>query len=280
LLPIDLYLQSLEKFAKDQDPYVLGLTISQISELEQLLEPASKSGYQAFVVKCLKPQLDRLGYERKLGDDDLTAELRSRLIKNLGTIGNDKQVVAFCRDKFEAYLADDKTLDGDLLSPIVQVMAYNGDSDEFVRIEEAWRNSTTPEARNRNLFALAAFRDKECVEKALNLCFNKEVKAQDVPHLLARLIGSSDSQAAAFKFLGDHWQEIHDKVGERKMPDIVEAWRNFNKPGQLETLKAFIATHPMPSGRRSAAKTIEFATIATNFKAKQSASLAQFFAGK
>ena len=280
LLPIDLYLQSLEKFAKDQDPYVLGLTISQISELEQLLEPASKSGYQAFVVKCLKPQLDRLGYERKPGDDDLTAELRSRLIKNLGTIGNDKQVIAFCRDKFEAYLADDKTLDGDLLSPIVQVMAYNGDSDEFVRIEEAWRNSTTPEARNRNLFALAAFRDKECVEKALNLCFNKEVKAQDVPHLLARLIGSSDSQAAAFKFLGDHWQEIHDKVGERKMPDIVEACRNFNKPGQLETLKAFIATHPMPSGRRSAAKTIEFATIATNFKAKQSASLAQFFAGK
>lgn len=280
LLPIDLYLQSLEKFARDQDPYVLGLVISQISELEQLLEPSSKSGYQAFVVKCLKTQLDRLGYERKPGDDDLTAELRSRLIKTLGTIGNDKQVIAFCRDKFEAYLADDKSLDGDLLSPIVQVMAYNGDSDEFVRIEEAWRNSTTPEARSRNLFALAAFRDKECVEKALNLCFNKEVKAQDVPHLLARLIGSSDSQAAAFKFLGEHWQEIYDKVGERKMPDIVEACRNFNKPGQLETLKAFIAAHPMPSGRRSAAKTIEFATIGTNFKAKQSSSLAQFFAGK
>jgi hypothetical protein len=130
------------------------------------------------------------------------------------------------------------------------------------------------------LFTLAAFRDKECVEKALNLCFNKEVKAQDVPHLLARLIGSSDSQAAAFKFLGEHWQAIYDKVGERKMPDIVEACRNFNKPGQLDTLKAFIATHPMPSGRRSAAKTIEFATIATNFKAKQSSSLAQFFAGK
>ncbi|MBA4074761.1 MAG: hypothetical protein C0508_06940, partial [Cyanobacteria bacterium PR.023] len=118
LLPIDLYLQSLEKFAKDQDPYVLGLTISQISELEQLLEPASKSGYQAFVVKCLKPQLDRLGYTRKADDDDLTAELRARLIKTLGTNGNDKQVIAFCRDKFEAYLADDKTLDGDLLSPI------------------------------------------------------------------------------------------------------------------------------------------------------------------
>jgi puromycin-sensitive aminopeptidase len=280
LSPIDRYLHSLENFAKDQDPYVLGQTISQISELEQLLEPSSKSGYQGFVVKCLKPQLERLGYTRKATDDDLTAELRARLIKTLGTIGNDKQVIAFCREKFEAYLADDKTLDGDLLSPIVQVMAYNGDSDEFVRIEEAWRNSTTPEARNRNLFALAAFRDKECVEKALNLCFNKEVKAQDVPHLLARSIGSSDSQAAAFKFLGDHWQEIYDKVGERKMPDIVEACRNFNKPGQLETLKAFIAAHPMPSGRRSAAKTIEFATIGTNFKAKQSASLAQFFAGK
>lgn len=280
LLPIDLYLQSLEKFATDQDPYVLGLAISQMSELEQMLEPASKSGYQAFVVKCLKPQLDRLGYTRKATDDDLTAELRARLIKTLGTIGNDKEVIAFCRDKFEAYLSDDKTLDGDLLSPIVNVVAYNGDSDEFVRIEEAWRNSTTPEARNRNLFAMAAFRDKECVEKALNLCFNKEVKAQDVPHLLARLIGSSDSQTAAFKFLGDHWQEIYDKVGERKMPDIVEACRNFNKPVQLETLKAFIAAHPMPSGRRSAAKTIEFATIGTNFKAKQSASLAQFFAGK
>ncbi len=269
LSPMDFHLETLGIFAKDRDPYLLGLVILQINELESLIDESDRAVYQTFVVKCLKPQLDRLGYERKPDDDDLTAELRSRLIKTLGTIGNDKQVIAFCRDKFEAYLADDKTLDGDLLSPIVQVMAYNGDSDEFVRIEEAWRNSTTPEARNRNLFALAAFRDKECVEKALNLCFNKEVKAQDVPHLLARLIGSSDSQTAAFKFLGDHWQEIYDKVGERKMPDIVEACRNFNKPGQLDTLKAFIAAHPMPSGRRSAAKTIEFATIGTNFRAKQ-----------
>lgn len=280
LLPIDKYLQSLEQFAADQDPYVLGLVISQISELEQVIEPTSKTGFQAFVVKCLKPQLARLGYTRKATDDDLTAELRARLIRTLGTIGNDKEVIAFCQEKFETYLADDKTLDGDLLSPIVNVVAYNGDSDEFVRIEEAWRNATTPEARNRNLYALAVFREKTCVDKALNLVFNKEVKAQDAPHFLARLIGNNDSQTAAFKFLGEHWQEIYDKVGERKMPDIVEACRNFNKPGQLESLKALIAAHPMPSGRRSAAKTIEFATISTNFKAKQSDQLAKFFAGK
>lgn len=280
LLPIDKYLQSLEQFAADQDPYVLGLVISQISELEQVIEPTSKTGFQAFVVQCLKPQLARLGYTRKTTDDDLTAELRARLIRTLGTIGNDKEVIAFCQGKFETYLADDKTLDGDLLSPIVNVVAYNGDSDEFVRIEEAWRNATTPEARNRNLYALAIFREKSCVDKALNLVFNKEVKAQDAPHFLARLIGNNDSQTAAFKFLGEHWQEIYDKVGERKMPDIVEACRNFNKPGQLESLKALIAAHPMPSGRRSAAKTIEFATISTNFKAKQSDQLAKFFAGK
>ncbi|CAN5408244.1 M1 family metallopeptidase [soil metagenome] len=280
LSPIDRYLKTLETFAKDQDSYVLGLVVQQIAELEQLLEANDKDAYHAFVVKCLKPQLERLGYARKADDSDLTAELRARLIRTLGTIGNDKEVIAFCREKFEQYLADNKTIDGDLLSPIVNVVAYNGDSDEFVRIEEAWRSATTPEARNRNLYALATFRDKQCVEKALNLVFNKDVKAQDAPHFLARLIGSSDSQEAAFKFLGDHWQEIYDKVGERKMPDFVEACHNFNKPGQLEALKALITAHPMPSGRRSAAKTIELATISTNFKAKQGARLSQFFAGK
>ncbi len=279
-LPLNDYLSLTQVFAQDQDPYVLGVLIGQLGQLDAMVDEPSRMAFQTYVRKVLKPQLERLTYLRKDSDDDLTAEVRARLIRTLGTIGGDPEVIAFCREKFETYLSNVKSLDGDMLSPIVQVVAYNGGSTEFARIEEAWRKSVTPEERNRNLFALAAFRDQSCIDKALNLSLDKDVRAQDAPHFMGRIISAQASQQQGFKFLGEHWQELYDKVGERKMPDIVEACSSFNKPGQLATLKQFIDSHPMPSGRRSAAKTIEFATIGTNFRAKQGNTLAQFFAGK
>jgi len=279
-LPLNDYLSLTQVFSQDQDPYVLGVLIGQLSQLDALVDEPNRIAFQAYVCKALKPQLERLTYTKKHSDDDLTAEVRTRLIRTLGTIGGDKEVIAFCRGQFETYLSNVKSLDGDMLSPIVQVVAYNGNGADFARIEEAWKKSSTPEERNRNLFALAAFRDRACIEKALKLSLDKEVRAQDAPHFMGRLISNQASQEQGFKFLADHWQELYDKVGERKMPDIVEACSSFNKPGQLATLKQFVDSHPMPSGRRSAAKTIEFATIGTNFKAKQGNTLTQFFAGK
>jgi puromycin-sensitive aminopeptidase len=279
-LPVKDYLYAVEKFSADQDSYVLSLLLGQIGELDSLVDEKDRQAFQAYVRKWLKPQLLRLTYERKSEDDDLTADLRTRLIRVLGTIGGDAEVISFCRRQFPAYLADEKSIDGNLLGPLVQVVAYNGSEQEFSQLENAWKNATTPESKNRNLSALAAFRKPDCVDRALALTFNEEVRAQDLPRLLSHLLAADTSQEKTFKYLGDNWAKIQDKAGERKMPDIVEACRNFSKPGQLEALKAFIDTHPMPSGRRSAAKTIEFATIGTHFRANQGKALSRFLVGE
>lgn len=278
-LPMKEYMNAAEKFSADKDSYVLALLVGQLNELEQIVDEPDRQAFQAYLRKWLKPQLQRLTYERHAEDDDLTADLRTRLIRILGTIGGDAEVVAYCRNKFAAYLADEKSIDGNLLGPLVQVVAYNGGDDEYKQLEKAWRTSLTPESKNRNLSALAVFRKPDCIEKSLALIFDDEVKAQDVPRLLGHLISAKESQDKAFKYLGDNWAKIEAKAGERKMPDIVEACRNFSKPGQLQTLRSFIEAHPMPSGRRSAAKTIEFAAIGTNFRANQGKALSRFLTG-
>jgi hypothetical protein len=187
-------------------------------------------------------------------------------------------VLKFCRDKFEDYLSG--KLESDLLSPVVGVVAYNGDTEEFTRISEAWRKAESPEIRNRNLYALADIRNDEVVERVLFLALSDEVKSQDAPGVLASLLAHTYSQKAAWKFLGEHYSEIDKKITERRVPRLIEACSGFCRPGQLAELKAFLDSHPMPSGRRAASKTIELATISTNFRERSGQSMPEVFAAQ
>lgn len=151
---------------------------------------------------------------------------------------------------------------------MVTVVAYNGDNEEFTRISETWRKAESPEERKRNLFAVAEIRHAESVERTLYLALGDAVKSQDAPGLLANLLSHPYSQQLAWKFVGEHRAEFEQKVSQRRLPHLIEACSSFSRRGQLEALKAFVAAHPLPSGRRAAAKTLELAAINTRFRTR------------
>jgi puromycin-sensitive aminopeptidase len=277
-IKLDDYLTLATKFSHDEDRYVLGMLMGQFYSLNKVVDDQGRAAFEQYIRARLRPHLARLGWARRPGDDDLTASLRGSIISTLGTIGKDTEVLKFCRDKFEDYLSG--KLESDLLSPVVGVVAYNGDTEEFTRISEAWRKAESPDIRNRNLYALADIRNDEVVERVLFLALSDEVKSQDAPGVLASLLAHTYSQKAAWKFLGEHYSEIDKKITERRVPRLIEACSGFCRPGQLAELKAFLDSHPMPSGRRAASKTIELATISTNFRERSGQSMPEVFAAQ
>jgi len=276
-MSIDDYLAFTNHFNGDSDPYVQGLLVGQLSALDGLIGDDMRPGFQALVRNRLTPVLDKLTMSKRPGDSELVNKLRGELISALGTIGNDKKVIEHCRGQFETYLNDEKNLDGDLLDPIVEVIAYNGGDEEFSRIQTAYVESKEPEARQRNLNALSSFREKDQVERALTYALNKEVRAQDVTkYVVGPLLSNTASKHLAWQFVKEHWSDFGARLTDDQMPKLIDAVASFNSQKEREDVSAFVASHPLPAGRRRVAKTLEEIAIRSQFREKQSTSLAAF----
>jgi len=279
-MSIDQYLAFTANLAGDSDPYVQTVLVSQLQALEGLIGDDMRPGFQALVRSRLTPVLDKLTMSKRPGDTDLTNSLRGSLICTLGTIGSDKKIIEYCRGQFETYLNDEKSLEGNLRPPIVDVVAYNGGEEEFNRIQNAFTESTEPEARQRNLEALSYFRDKDLIERALGYSLSKDVRAQDVTKfVVGPLLSNSASKYLAWEFVKEHWQDFGGKLSEDQMPKLIDAVAKFSSEKERSDIAAFVANHPLPAGRRRVTKTLEMIAVRSQFKDKQSRSLAAFLKG-
>ena len=262
------YLTALAKLKDEEDPYVLSLLIGQVQFFESFLPADEKleKAYASFVCGQLKGHLERLGFERRKNDTELQCQLRGQLVRVLGTIGGDRQCIDFCRGLWDTYLTDEKSLDSDLLSAIVTVVAYNGDGEDYARILQLAKMGGTPESYQRNLGALTAFRGKEQFEASLAMVLGKDVRAQDVTRQLSRLLHNRAAQKATWNFLESNWEKLKGKLDPKHLPDLVEAASVFNQEEDYKQLEAFINQHPLKNGRRSAAKTLELVRIRIQFR--------------
>ena len=276
-ISIDDYLAFTSHFGSDNDPYVQSLMVRHLTTLEGLIGDDMRAGFQALVRSRLAPVLDGLTMSKREGDTDLINKLRGDLICALGTIGNDKKIVEYCRGQFETYLNDEKSLEGNLLGPIVDVVAYNGGEEEFSRIQTAYVESKEPEARQRNLEALSYFREKDLVERALAYSLSKEVRAQDVTKfVVGPLLSNTASKHQAWQFVKAHWADFGARLTDDQMPKLIDAVANFSSDKEYQDISSFVAAHPLPAGRRRVAKTLEEIAIRSQFREKQSTSLAAF----
>lgn len=266
LSPLDNYLKFSQSMPSDEDSYVLSHLINQTQAFSNFIDESHEKAYGQFVVSRLKKPLDRLTMERKPGETELVSQLRGKLVRALGTYGQDAEIIEYCRGKFDLYLADDKSLDPDMLAAIVNVVAHNGDHEEYARLVQHMKLADTPEAYQRDLFSLASFRKKELVTNTLSMVLGKDVRAQDGPRLIGRLVAALYSRAEAWQFVQDNWDKLGKKFDAKHLPDLVEAAAAFSTDSEYKSLSDFIDKHPLPNGRRSQAKALELSKINIRFR--------------
>jgi puromycin-sensitive aminopeptidase len=275
-ISIDTYLGFTDTVAGDRDPYVQGMLVSQLGNLDSLISEETRPGFEALVRKRLTPVLDNLTMAKRGGDSDLVNTLRGHVVGALGTIGNDPKIIEFCRGQFPTYLKDPKSLDGNMLSAIVSTVAYNGDQATFDQIKAAFIGATDPQSQQRNLGALAEFRDKAIIGQALDLSLSKDVKSQDITQLAGDLLGSSTAKQQAWTFVKAHWGDYESRLSSDMMPRLIGALGHFSTREERADIAAFVEAHPLPAGRRKVAKTLEIIAIRGQFEEKQSNSLTAF----
>ncbi|CAM6031304.1 unnamed protein product [Sphagnum compactum] len=252
---IESYLDLLAKFKEEQEPFILESICEQFEELWDLVDIRDINTpphlnivlnfyLSEFIRDTLLPAKHRLGWQEKASDSDTVKRARSAVLRTLGSIGQDQETINEARIYFSEYLrsCEKKTpfALSKLLGPIESIVSYNGDAKTYSELSNVWlKLAETPSGSKRALFCLSRFRQKELIEKTLQLTLGSDVKIQDSPVLLASILSQKDGLEPGLAFVEQNWQSIKTKYPPFMLPGIISAAKTIRTQKGLTDFRAF-----------------------------------------
>ncbi len=190
--PLSLYLDLVEKLP----------TKDELAEREQIMhvfdfinrllagEP-QREQFQKYARSILRPSFEQVGWEPKKGEPTKIALLRGSLINALGDL-NDEEIVAGCRERFQKYLADPRSLAPDLRPPVFAVVGRYADEATWNKLHELGLKTTSIEEKQNYYDALAAAIDPKLAARTLKISLGDELPTSRAIYLVAKVARQSE----------------------------------------------------------------------------------------
>jgi len=210
----DTYLQALSHFGKDPEPEVVSSTIDGLNAVRAPFVPDSLADvFAVYVRRTLSPAMERVGYEKKPGEDETIATLRGELLVWLANRGRDEKVMEFARSAAKKYLADSTSVDPGIADAVVSLAAKGGDAAMFDDYQRRVEATEIPAIRNRFLTALGAFEAPPLEARALEYMLSDKVRPTEM-FIIMRGMGNRDEAFAnrMFQWMMEHYPKIAERV--------------------------------------------------------------------
>jgi len=222
------------------------------------------------------PTHHRLGFDAAPGESDRTPTLRALAINLLGTVGADPDVRAEAARRFDASPIGGGS--GDPIPPdietatlaVVAQLLRPGDYDALL---ERYRHASTPQEEMRSLGALAAFPDVELCLRTFDLAMT-EVRSQNGFAVLGSLLANSVGGQAVWTRLTQNWEATLDRFPKNAPPRIIESIPALCGDAEFaEGAVAFLDAHPLSSGPRRVAQSVERLRVNVAFGTRERSGL-------
>ena len=240
---------------------------------------AQRARLAAWVKAAYLPRLQQLGYQRKAGEPEENALMRSELVSALAFDFKLPQVRAALLKQGEAALkptadghlnlaAADPDLLGDALGMAVQ---QHGKSAVDALIAELPKTSD-PALRNGILGGLASVEDPALTEQVRNFALTKPVKVGEMGMLLRAGRDTAAQRDAMWTWFTAHYQQILDRTGSfsgGRLPSLAAGGGCTTAEG--DRLQAFFKPRLKDAAGidRGLAQTSESIQLCSALKAKQ-----------
>lgn len=252
------YLQMLSLFENETDPSVWSIITGSLRSIQSLVAKESRDSFAAMVSKLLTPTFKSLGLTPKADETVQTKQLRGTIIGALGTLGEDKVVQSKAVELFEAWKSDKTSIDANLLPSVVSILSYTGDCKRYDEFVNLFKTSTTPQDVNRFMYALTEFRDPKLVNRTLASSINGDIRSQDAPYVVQRLMGNEDAALSSWNFIQNNWDamvSMYPNNGVVRMIGGIAALDTSES--LLAEVKEFFANHPVEAGTMALAQAME-----------------------
>ena len=216
----------------------------------------------AQVRDLLAPQFERLGWEPRPDEDELTPQLRALVIGTLGTIGADESIRAEAVRRFES-----RELPGDLASAILRIVADQNRPGDYETFLDRYRHAADPQEEQRYLFSLGEFPDETVALDAAQRCLD-EFRNQDGPLVLAALSRNRVSGPAVWRFIAAHWDQAIEKFPPSTHARLVLGAPTYiGDSAFADEVEAFHRSHPLDGEQRTVDQQLERMRIGLSFAA-------------
>jgi tricorn protease interacting factor F2/3 len=205
---LNTYLNFLEKYCFGNLDYPLNVGVSDhLNWFDSMLEDkAPDRRLKQLIIKYHKPILDRLGWQKRPNDDNITVMFRSSAISSLAKAGH-KPTISRAMLMFNSFLHG-KPIEPDLRGTIYGLAAWFGNAKTYARMVELYKKEKIPDEQRRFLQSLALFRDKKLIEKSLKFAYSKDVRLQDAYALPAIISGNPVGKKLILKWTEKKWQML------------------------------------------------------------------------
>ncbi|HEY7401273.1 MAG TPA: M1 family aminopeptidase [Actinomycetota bacterium] len=270
------FLRLAEGFSDETDVPTWQLILTGLGWFDRFVEGEHRERLREFVRTLVRPGLQRLGWEERGGEPDLTRLLRGELLRSLAVLGRDPEAQAQARE-LELEATSGEHVDAHLAAAAVHIVATIGGSDEYERYRDSAKSLPTPQEQLRYLYALAAFPEPGLMDRTLEACLSDDVRTQDAPYLLARALMNRDLGERVWAFVRDHWEEETGRYPESSIIGLASCVRFLTSPAAEADVAAFFAEHEIPQAKLTLQQTLERQRNAVAFRKRVTPELEAYF---
>jgi aminopeptidase N len=210
--PMSLYLDLVEKLP----------TKTELAEREQIMNvfdfinrllagEAQREQFQKYARSILRPSFEQVGWEPKSGEPVKIGSLRASLIRVLGDL-DDKAIVTGCRERFQKYLSDPKSLAPDLRAPVLAAVGRYADEATWNKLHELGLKTTSIEEKQNYYDALASAIDPKLAARTLEISLGDELPTSRATYLVAKVGRQSEHPEVAWTFAKAHMKQLLAKT--------------------------------------------------------------------
>ena len=265
--PLSLYLDLVEKLP----------TKTELAEREQIMlvfdfinrllagEP-QREQFQKYARSILRPSFEQVGWEPKSGEPSKIALLRGSLINALGDL-NDTEIVAGCRERFEKYLSDPKSVAPDLRPHVFAVVGRYADEATWSKLHELGMKTTSIEEKQNYYDALACALDPKLAARTLEISLGDEVPTSRAVYLVAKVARQSEHPDVAWNFAKAHMKQLLAKTDALAANSYAPGlFTFFSDAARIPELERYAESDLPPAAAKSVEKAVDEVGFRAEFK--------------
>jgi puromycin-sensitive aminopeptidase len=264
-------------FSQETELTVWSALLHGIGWCDRFLHSSPREHYRAWVRRLVAPALERLGWEPREGEDDLTRSLRGLLLQALAILGAEPNAQGLARE-IEREARAGGHPDPSLAAASISIVAAGGGPEDYDAFVEARKSAPTPQEELRYLYALGDFRDAVLIDRTVRFAMTDEVRPQNLPWLLTRAISNRDEGERAWRFVKEHWDEIVARSAPSTVVYVVDGIRFLATPELVADAEAFFAEHPIPQSALQLRQTLERQRVNADLHRRAAPDLLSYFA--
>jgi puromycin-sensitive aminopeptidase len=273
------YLQLTARFNNERDKNVWAVLLDSFSFLNRIISLDDREALETFVRGCVRPAIDELGWEARLGESDLVRQLRGDLLGALGRLGNDAATQQEAAERYQRYRKDPTTVDPNVVPALVAILAHTGNEVRYDEFLEHYRTATTPQEERRYLFSLASFQPKELLARTLARTINGEIRTQDAPFVVAATMTNVYGRELAWEFVKTNWDHIDRLFPKQGLRRMCGGIVGLATPELEADVREFFTARKIDLGGKTLDQYLEQLRVTVSFREREGYMLRSALAG-